>query len=147
MKNFRGSALAAGVGTPESVPYELLGSSLRFYLVFKHRDYLPKQPTGPIRFHLQPIKFIFISHSGRFGWIMKKVKIDFEFMLDKDKFRLTKSIAQIRVFYGKKEFVIKIYQEELRASMIYLTDSVIVLSAFSCQGEVFSKENASLRLI
>ena len=38
MKNFRGSALAAGVGTPESVPHELLGSSLRFYLVFKHRD-------------------------------------------------------------------------------------------------------------
>ena len=40
MKNFRGSALAAGVGTPESVPHELLGSSLRFYLVFKHRDCL-----------------------------------------------------------------------------------------------------------
>lgn len=39
MKNFRGSALAAGVGTPESVPHELLGSSLRFYLVFKHRNY------------------------------------------------------------------------------------------------------------
>ena len=38
MKNFRGSALAAGVGTPESVPHELLGSSLRFYLVFKHRN-------------------------------------------------------------------------------------------------------------
>lgn len=30
MKNFRGSALAAGVGTPESVPHELLGSSLHF---------------------------------------------------------------------------------------------------------------------
>ena len=28
MKNFRGSALAAGVGTPESVPHELLRSSL-----------------------------------------------------------------------------------------------------------------------
>ena len=40
MKNFRGSALAAGVGTPESVPHELLGSSLRFYLVFKHRDFV-----------------------------------------------------------------------------------------------------------
>ena len=39
MKNFRGSALAAGVGTPESAPHELLGSSLRFYLGFKHRDY------------------------------------------------------------------------------------------------------------
>ena len=38
MKNFRGSALAAGGGTPESVPHELLGSSLRFYLVFKHRN-------------------------------------------------------------------------------------------------------------
>ena len=38
MKNFRGSALAAGVGTPESAPHELLGSSLRFYLVFKHRN-------------------------------------------------------------------------------------------------------------
>ena len=40
MKNFRGSALAAGVGTPESAPHELHGSSLRFYLVFKHRDFV-----------------------------------------------------------------------------------------------------------
>ena len=39
MKNFRGSALAAGVGTTESAPHELLGSSLRFYLVFKHRNF------------------------------------------------------------------------------------------------------------
>ena len=38
MKNFRGSALAAGVGTPESAPHELLGSSLHFYLRFKHRN-------------------------------------------------------------------------------------------------------------
>ena len=38
MKNFRGSALAAGVGTPESAPHELLGSSLRFYFDFKHRN-------------------------------------------------------------------------------------------------------------
>ena len=38
MKNFRGSALAAGVGTPESVPHELQGSSLHFYLRFKHRN-------------------------------------------------------------------------------------------------------------
>ena len=33
MKNFRGSALAAGVGTPESAPHELLGSSLIFICV------------------------------------------------------------------------------------------------------------------
>lgn len=39
MKNFRGSALAAGVGTPESVPHELLKSSLHFYLGYKHRDW------------------------------------------------------------------------------------------------------------
>ena len=39
MKNFRGSALAAGVGTPESAPHELLGSSLHFYLRFKHRNF------------------------------------------------------------------------------------------------------------
>ena len=38
MKNFRGSALAAGVGTPESAPHELQGSSLHFYLRFKHRN-------------------------------------------------------------------------------------------------------------
>lgn len=38
MKNFQGSALAAGVGTPESVPHELLKSSLHFYLGYKHRD-------------------------------------------------------------------------------------------------------------
>ena len=36
---------------------------------------------------------------------MRKVKI--ESILDKDKFRFTKSIAQLRVFDGKKEFVIK----------------------------------------
>ena len=33
MKNFRGSALAAVVGTPESAPHELLGSSLIFIWV------------------------------------------------------------------------------------------------------------------
>ena len=33
MKNFRGSALAAGVGTPESVPHEFLGISLHFIWV------------------------------------------------------------------------------------------------------------------
>ena len=33
MKNFRGSALAAGVGTPESAPHELLGSTLIFIWV------------------------------------------------------------------------------------------------------------------
>lgn len=38
---------------------------------------------------------------------MKKVKIEFEFILDKDKFRLAKSTSRIRVFNGKKEFVIK----------------------------------------
>ena len=42
MKNFRGSALAAGVGTPESAPHELPRSSLHFYLGFKHRDCLYK---------------------------------------------------------------------------------------------------------
>ena len=36
-----------------------------------------------------------------------QVKIEFEFILDKDKFRFTKSMAQLRVFDGKKEFVIK----------------------------------------
>ena len=45
MKNFRGSALAAGVGTPESAPHELPRSSLHFYLVFKHRDYFESGPT------------------------------------------------------------------------------------------------------
>ena len=40
MKNFRGSALAAGVGTPASAPHELPRSSLHFYLGFKHRDCL-----------------------------------------------------------------------------------------------------------
>ena len=40
-------------------------------------------------------------------YIMRKVKIEFEFILDKDKFRFTKSIAKLRVFDGKKEFVIK----------------------------------------
>ena len=39
MKNFRGSALAAGVGTPESAPHELRRSSLHFYLGFKHRNW------------------------------------------------------------------------------------------------------------
>ena len=48
MKNFRGSALAAGVGTPESVPHELLGSSLRFYLVFKHRNCFPFSIVVPL---------------------------------------------------------------------------------------------------
>ena len=48
MKNFRGSALAAGVGTPESVPHELLGSSLRFYLVFKHRNYINYSFMSPV---------------------------------------------------------------------------------------------------
>ena len=43
MKNFRGSALAAGVGTPESVPHELLKSSLHFYSGYKHRDCLVLQ--------------------------------------------------------------------------------------------------------
>ena len=38
---------------------------------------------------------------------MRKVKIEFEFILDKDRFRFTKSMAQLRVFDGKKEFVIK----------------------------------------
>ena len=64
MKNFRGSALAAGVGTPESVPHELLGSSLRFYLVFKHRDcfviYIHIQ-TGPKIFQKISSDFIKIS--------------------------------------------------------------------------------------
>ena len=54
MKNFRGSALAAGVGTPESVPHELLGSSLHFYLRFKHRNFFNIQLIArfPERFHL-----------------------------------------------------------------------------------------------
>jgi len=38
MKNFRGAALAAGVGTPESAPHELQGSSLHFYSDYKHRN-------------------------------------------------------------------------------------------------------------
>ena len=57
MKNFRGSALAAGGGTPESVPHELLGSSLRFYLVFKHRNYIDK--------HLSRITRVTESFSAR----------------------------------------------------------------------------------
>ena len=44
MKNFRGSALAAGVGTPESVPHELLRSSL-FYLGYKHRNCVTERST------------------------------------------------------------------------------------------------------
>ena len=68
MKNFRGSALAAGGGTPESVPYELLGSSLRFYLVFKHRDYLTEAVdwSHPFLLSVHQI-YVFISHSCRFG--------------------------------------------------------------------------------
>ena len=48
MKNFRGSASAAGVGTPESAPHELLKSSLHFYLAFKHRDFYKKGNDGSI---------------------------------------------------------------------------------------------------
>ena len=49
---------------------------------------------------------------------MRKVKIEFEFILDKDKFRFTKSMAQLRVFDGKKEFVIREY-----LSAVYFTRS------------------------
>ena len=48
MKNFRGSALAAGVGTPESAPHELLGSSLHFYLGYKHRDCVSECSTSSL---------------------------------------------------------------------------------------------------
>lgn len=46
MKNFRGSTLAAGVGTPESAPHELRRSSFHFfYFDFKHRNYSPFAAT------------------------------------------------------------------------------------------------------
>ena len=38
---------------------------------------------------------------------MKKVIIAFEMVLDKDKLRLVKTISQIRVKFGNKEFVVK----------------------------------------
>ena len=61
MKNFRGSALAAGVGTPESVPHELLRSSLHFYLGYKHRDYLKMAFTEA--FNLLLVKRKLLSES------------------------------------------------------------------------------------
>ncbi len=64
MKNFRGSALAAGVGTPESVPHELLGSSLHFYLVFKHRNCFTIAKMNISIFEPSPILAIFCHYDS-----------------------------------------------------------------------------------
>jgi hypothetical protein len=69
MKNFRGSALAAGVGTPESAPHELLGSSLHFYLGYKHRDCVrecmrPSPETFAVRTYNYVLEGLVRANSG-----------------------------------------------------------------------------------
>ena len=125
MKNFRGSALAAGVGTPESGPHELQESSLHFYLRFKHRNCLIRAAKVSVFFidDLQGIRSAEIGSSSMIKEAAERLGVGFEAVELKSQFRCNGSDnyldwledvlynKTVTHFFSKEEFDFQIFDD------------------------------------